>query len=588
MVVKKNGKPQAAKILRYFPLIPRLQRLYMSSKTAVDMLWHKRGPNSDGMYRNPRDAEAWKSLDRRYFDFFGDPRSVHLALASDGFNPFGNMSLKYSIWRMAWATYLGGIRTMGGPVLREIWMLMLTGSHTVRNGVSWVQSVAGKRIRRQQTAIQDESPWNKRSIFFELPYWENNGLRHNLDVMHIEKNVCDNVVFTILNEKAQVVKFEKPRLSHSNEISTANCVKECIAYPSVFCPGRFIILFYRVCSKSIDPQQLPLLQDHVVHILCCMEMIFLPSFFTIMVHLTLHLVEEVRLGGPVHYRWMYPIERLQPEGSIAEGYLSEEILVFCSRYLDNVESRINRPMRVDDRPRELMPDESATMFLEVPLGSIMHPNELQWLACGPNVLVSRFTSYNINEFKFRTLSREEGLKTQNSGIYVTSDIRSYASKRNSNVAVHSVLYYGKLADIIELNYSSQFTVVLFRCTWANTTSGRGIKQDSLGHTVVNFSHPIHTGDREDDEPYILASEARFVYYVDDEADKEWCVVVHVNPRDLFDMGEDIGQCQFELSPQPILAGLSEFDVKGVSLRRDDDLEEPTTDAIDNCEEATNL
>ncbi|XP_072052487.1 uncharacterized protein [Arachis hypogaea] len=74
---------------------------------------------------------------------------------------------------------------------------------------------------------------------------------------------------------------------------------------------------------------------------------------------------------------MYPIERYicrlkqyvrnrsQPEGSIAKGYLSEEILVFYLRYLDNVESRINQPLRVDDRLRELMPDESATMFPEV-------------------------------------------------------------------------------------------------------------------------------------------------------------------------------------------------------------------------------
>ncbi|XP_025655302.2 uncharacterized protein [Arachis hypogaea] len=68
--------------------------------------------------------------------------------------------------------------------------------------------------------------------------------------------------------------------------------------------------FFRLtCSKSIDPQQLPLLQDHVVHTLCHMGMIFPPSFFTVMVHLTVHLVEEVRLGGPVHYQWMYPIER---------------------------------------------------------------------------------------------------------------------------------------------------------------------------------------------------------------------------------------------------------------------------------------
>jgi hypothetical protein len=40
-----------------------------------------------------------------------------------------------------------------------------------------------------------------------------------------------------------------------------------------------------------------------------MEMIFPPSFFTIMVHLVIHLGEEAMLAGPVHYRWMYPVER---------------------------------------------------------------------------------------------------------------------------------------------------------------------------------------------------------------------------------------------------------------------------------------
>ena len=42
----------------------------------------------------------------------------------------------------------------------------------------------------------------------------------------------------------------------------------------------------------------------------------------------------------------------------------------------------------------------------------------------------------------------------------------------------------------------------------------------LGLTSVNFSRSIHTGDREDHEPYILASEAQLVYYVDDEVAKE--------------------------------------------------------------------
>ena len=40
--------------------------------------------------------------------------------------------------------------------------------------------------------------------------------------------------------------------------------------------------------------------------------------------------------------------KARPEGSIAEGYLMEEILTFCSRYLDDIETRFNRSGRVDD------------------------------------------------------------------------------------------------------------------------------------------------------------------------------------------------------------------------------------------------
>lgn len=41
--------------------------------------------------------------------------------------------------------------------------------------------------------------WNKKSIFFQLPYWKDLLLRHNLDVMHIEKNICDNILGIIMN-----------------------------------------------------------------------------------------------------------------------------------------------------------------------------------------------------------------------------------------------------------------------------------------------------------------------------------------------------------------------------------------------------
>ena len=43
--------------------------------------------------------------------------------------------------------------------------------------------------------------------------------------------------------------------------------------------------------------------------LCLMEKNYPPSFFDIMVHLTVHLVREVQLCGPVYLRWMYHFER---------------------------------------------------------------------------------------------------------------------------------------------------------------------------------------------------------------------------------------------------------------------------------------
>ncbi|KAK3219241.1 hypothetical protein Dsin_013211 [Dipteronia sinensis] len=58
----------------------------------------------------------------------------------------------------------------------------------------------GKRVKKQKIAgFGTSHNWNKHSIFFQLPYWRTLELRHNLDVMHIEKNVYDNGLGTIFN-----------------------------------------------------------------------------------------------------------------------------------------------------------------------------------------------------------------------------------------------------------------------------------------------------------------------------------------------------------------------------------------------------
>ncbi|XP_013617060.1 PREDICTED: uncharacterized protein LOC106323494 [Brassica oleracea var. oleracea] len=326
---KKSKAP--SKVLRYFPLKPRLQRLFMSSKTATHMRWHATASNSDGKLRHPRDGRAWKEFDQNHPEFASDPRHVRLGLATDGFNPFGTMSSSYSIWPVILFPYnfppwmsmkqtsmilsmvIPGKHMPGNdidvylqPLIKELKELWFDGIETLdsstkqtfnmRAALMWTISDfpglgnlsgwntytasacpscnydgIGQRLRhgkkncfighrrflppdhgfRQITAHFDgktetrhppatltgstivqqlqqvdvtlgkknslvgvgrkrdrsdagrssTQQWKKRSIFFELPYWEVTMLRHNLDVMHIEKNVFDNLAYTLLDDK---------------------------------------------------------------------------------------------------------------------------------------------------------------------------------------------------------------------------------------------------------------------------------------------------------------------------------------------------------------------------------------------------
>ncbi|GLT55491.1 hypothetical protein SLA2020_286080 [Shorea laevis] len=101
----QTSKRRPVKVLRWFPLIPRLQRLFTSQHTASHMKWHAHARTKDGVLRHPADGEAWKSFDARHPDFASDPRNVRLGLASDGFNPFGNMSSSHSTWPVMLVPY---------------------------------------------------------------------------------------------------------------------------------------------------------------------------------------------------------------------------------------------------------------------------------------------------------------------------------------------------------------------------------------------------------------------------------------------------------------------------------------------------
>ncbi|XP_042425958.1 uncharacterized protein LOC122013798 [Zingiber officinale] len=106
--VDKNakGKKIPKKVMRYFPLSPRLKRLYSSRHTAKDMRWHDvERPKENGVLRHPTDGSAWKMFDNKFLVFGMDPRNVRLGLATDGFNPFGSMNTTYNMWHVIVVPY---------------------------------------------------------------------------------------------------------------------------------------------------------------------------------------------------------------------------------------------------------------------------------------------------------------------------------------------------------------------------------------------------------------------------------------------------------------------------------------------------
>ncbi|PKU83493.1 hypothetical protein MA16_Dca018482 [Dendrobium catenatum] len=133
----------------------------------------------------------------------------------------------------------------------------------------------------------------------------------------------------------EVIKNMKLPKGHSSNISKGVNIKECkimglkshdfhvliedimpIALRSCAPLNKVLIIIVGIshflkfiCAKVINPIELDKKQREIALTLCNMEKYFLPSFFTIVVHLLIHLLEEVRLDGLVHYRWMYPFER---------------------------------------------------------------------------------------------------------------------------------------------------------------------------------------------------------------------------------------------------------------------------------------
>jgi hypothetical protein len=111
---------------------------------------------------------------------------------------------------------------------------------------------------------------------------------------------------------------------------------------------------------------------------------------------------------------------------------------------------------------------------------------------------------HINNWQFRTVDIEKNLVTQNSGVLVKGDPASTGN----------MCWYGVIKRMILLEFPRQKEVILFECDWydvpaASTSRGRGYSKDQF--RVIDIDA---TQNRYENVPYILATQAELVFYVD--------------------------------------------------------------------------
>lgn len=115
--------------------------------------------------------------------------------------------------------------------------------------------------------------------------------------------VCDsNVARCVQVQERKIIGYKSHDvhflMQYLLPIAVKATLQKSVAIPLI----RLSVFFKAVCSKVVDPQDLDHLQYEIIEILCQFEMIFPLSFFDIMIHLSAHLVEEIRLRGPVSVR----------------------------------------------------------------------------------------------------------------------------------------------------------------------------------------------------------------------------------------------------------------------------------------------
>jgi hypothetical protein len=108
---------------------------------------------------------------------------------------------------------------------------------------------------------------------------------------------------------------------------------------------RMCHFFNDVSKNIIRVSELDELHKEIRVTMCQLEMCFPSSFFDTMEHYMIHLADQILVLGPSYMHYMYPYKNhmvvmkgyvcnhAHPEGSMIEGYTTEEVIVCYADYI---------------------------------------------------------------------------------------------------------------------------------------------------------------------------------------------------------------------------------------------------------------
>jgi len=149
-------------------------------------------------------------------------------------------------------------------------------------------------------------------------------------------------------------------------------------------------------------------------------------------------------------------------------------------------------------------------------------DDLYSIALGPSSQVRTYSGCFVNGVRFHCIERDNCRTTQNSGVMACGETNSDETN-----------YYGVLEGIYNLEYPKSRRVYLFKCNWFDTDVKKNRFRYDLGFKLINTSRFWYK-----DDPYILATQAIQVFYIDDpKLRNNWKIVQIVQNKQVWDVPE---------------------------------------------------